>query len=136
MGGNRRRGEFREALKRLKEAYSLALFHREDELFPFLRDSVIQRFEIAVELMWKAVRERLIEEGIECRSPKGCVRAFFEGGFVDGETAGKLLKLIDLRNLTSRTYNQEVAQELFEEVGRFLKALEQVEELINKSSQL
>ena len=91
MGGNRRRGEFREALKRLKEAYSLALFHREDELFPFLRDSVIQRFEIAVELMWKAVRERLIEEGIECRSPKGCVRAFLKGVSLMGKRRGSSL---------------------------------------------
>jgi len=123
MGGDRRRKEFREALKRLEEAYSLALAHQGEELFPYLRDSVIQRFEIAVELMWKAIKEKLLEEGAPCRSPKGCVRAFFEAGFIDEETSRELLKLIDLRNLTSHTYSQEVADGLFKEIGRLMGAL-------------
>jgi predicted transcriptional regulator len=37
------------------------------------RDAAIQRFEFSFELAWRAIQERARDQGLDCRSPKGCV---------------------------------------------------------------
>lgn len=97
-----------EALARLQDAASLA---SPSELE---RDGAIQRFEFTVEAFWKAVRTYLLEqEGLECGSPKGCLRALGEAGYADAEEVVGLLAMVDDRNLTSHTYREKLAQEIF-----------------------
>ena len=77
MGLEKIVSDFGTALGRLKEAYQKAL-DRKQEDYPFFRDSAIQRFEFTVEIFWKCLKAYLKErEGIDCRSPKSCIREFF-----------------------------------------------------------
>ncbi len=52
-----------------------------------VRDSAIQRFEFCVDLSWKTLKSILKENhGIECASPKECLRqAFAVGIFVEDD---------------------------------------------------
>ena len=126
---------FEKALNRFKEAYREAEKEREGHYFPFLRDSTLQRFEFTVETLWKAVKAFLLEvEGIECRSPKGCIRELFSSGYLTDEETIKLLEMINDRNLTSHTYREEVAEEIFSRVGTYVELMEKVLKRLKEGS--
>ncbi|MGO5027831.1 HI0074 family nucleotidyltransferase substrate-binding subunit [Candidatus Agathobaculum pullicola] len=68
-----------------------------------MRDGVIQWFEFATELAWKACREYLSDLGYaEVNGPKTVMREAFAHGMVaDGEA---WIRILTDRNLTSRVY--------------------------------
>lgn len=117
--------QFNQALLRLKEAYEKTLNKKYSDEYSFFRDSTIQRFEFTVEIFWKTLKEFLREmEGIVCSSPKNCIREFFSLGYLSEEEARKLLEMIDYRNLTSHTYHEEVAEEIFNKLNAYIILLE------------
>ena len=117
--------QFNQALLRLKEAYEKTLNKKYSDEYSFFRDSTIQRFEFTVEIFWKTLKEFLREmEGIVCSSPKNCIREFFSLGCLSEEEARKLLEMIDYRNLTSHTYHEEVAEEIFNKLNAYIILLE------------
>ena len=85
------------------------------------RDAAIQRFEYTVEASWKAARNFLrTVEGIESNSPKGVIRRLRENGLLSEEEAILALEMIDDRNLTSHTYNKEIAEALFARIPSYV----------------
>lgn len=81
------------------------------------RDAAIQRFEYTVEATWKACQRYLdVVHGIASGSPKGCIRHAREIGLLSDRDAVRALMMIDDRNLTSHTYNEQLALEIY---GRF-----------------
>lgn len=100
-----------QALERLRE--SLAVTDPDD----MVRDSAILRFALAVETAWKAARAVLVAQGggalFISGQPKAMVRESVAAGWLSepqGETA---LRMINDRNLTVHTYDQERAAALF-----------------------
>ncbi len=119
--------DFERALSRLKEAYSRASEGTISDDYYFFRDSAIQRFEFTVEIFWKTIKRYLnIKEGIDCRTPKSCIREFFSAGFLDEDTTVRLLKMIDDRNLTAHTYKEEVAEGIFSRLEGYINVLEKI----------
>jgi len=118
---------FEKALIRFEEAYLRANIGKREDNYYFFRDSAIQRFEFTVEIFWKTLKSFLKEkEGVDCRTPKSCIREYFSAGYLDEETAILLLKMIDDRNLTSHTYREEVAEEIFSRLNGYIDALKSV----------
>ena len=119
--------DFERAFKKFKEAYLRARDSRMNSDYYFFRDSAIQRFEFTVEIFWKTIKSFLKErEGIDCRTPKSCIREFFSAGFLDEEHTILLLKMIDDRNLTSHTYKEEIAERIFSKLESYINVLEQI----------
>ena len=126
--------DFRKALDRFEEAVSLANENKGDKLYPFLRDSAIQRFEFTFEIFWKLVKTAMKElEGVECNSPKSCMRELFKNRYVTEEELRKLLQMVDDRNLTVHTYQEKLAEELFERLEAYAGLMGRVEESLVKS---
>ncbi len=50
---------------------------------------------------------------------------------MDLEKARKLLEMIDYRNLTSHTYHEEIAEEIFKNIKTYIQLLKEVFEKIN-----
>lgn len=74
------------------------------------RDAAIQRFEYTVEACWKAAQAILSERyGVALASPKPVVRACAQNGLLTEDAARAAMAMLDDRNLTSHTYNEEVA---------------------------
>ncbi|GGJ06983.1 nucleotidyltransferase [Alicyclobacillus cellulosilyticus] len=96
------------ALARLEEVLAA---DREDEI---QRDASIQRFEFTFEAVWKAARHVLRQaEGIDVASPKGVIRACLQVGLLTAPETEQALAMADDRNLTSHTYDEALAGELY-----------------------
>jgi len=135
MAIEKRLEDFEKAVKRLKDAYEQTLKHKKDEYYTFFRDSTIQRFEFTVEIMWKTLKSFLYEyAGIDCKSPKGCIRDFFSAGYLTEEETTNLLEMIDDRNMTSHTYHEEVAEEIFKDLHIYLPIIEKVKDRIKEKA--
>ena len=137
MALKKRLEDFEKAIKRLKDAYQETLKHKGDEYYTFFRDSTIQRFEFTVEIMWKTLKSFLFEyAGIECKSPKGCIREFFSAGYLTEAETANLLEMIDDRNMTSHTYHEEVAEKIFNDLHIYLPIIEKVKDEIKEKIKL
>ena len=97
--------ELKRAIRRLREALDLP---KSD----IIRDSVIQRFEFTVELSWKALQRYLKASGIsESLTPKNTFREAAKLGVVSDPEAW--IRFIDARNLSSHTYKESLAEEVY-----------------------
>jgi len=77
----------------------------------YIRDSAIQRFECTFELAWKTLKAYLEEQGVLVYSPRDSLRGAFQSGLINEDP--NWLKTIELRNLTSHTYNESTTDEIY-----------------------
>lgn len=85
------------------------------------RAATIQAFEVSFELGWKLLKARLKEEGLDLATPKAVLRAAGDAGMI--ESVEDWLGYLRARNLTSHTYNREVADQVYAVIeGGFLVA--------------
>ena len=108
-----RLNSFRAALDRLEETLSLP---RD----PVVRDSAIKRFELSFELSWRVIQSFLRDRGLDYRSPRDCFRGAFSYGLLPEEEVW--LQMIQNRNLSIHTYNEELADEMYTQLPRYLPA--------------
>ena len=100
-----------------------------------VRDATIQRFEYTFEIIWKLLKEFLYhKEGIVCNSPKSCFRESFSIGILEEEETISFLQMTDDRNLTSHTYDEEIAETLYKKIKNYYilmkKLFERIKNLI------
>ena len=77
----------------------------------FIRDSVIQRFEFTHELAWKMLKLKLEDEGLIVKTPKETMQEALQAGLIeDGNLWSDMQKM---RNLTSHTYREQLAEEVY-----------------------
>ena len=137
MAIDKRVRDFKDALGRLEESLQKAYAYKNDKDFSFFRDSTIQRFEFTLEIAWKNIKQFLLkQDGIECRSPKSCMREFFNAGYLDESQTTLLLKMIDDRNLSTHTYHESLADEIFSHIKGYLDLLEKIYEIVSRDSSL
>jgi nucleotidyltransferase substrate binding protein (TIGR01987 family) len=75
------------------------------------RAAAIQGFEFTYELSWKLLQERLREEGVDVATPRATFRSAGDAGLIDDVSAW--LGYLNARNLTSHTYNEGTANEVY-----------------------
>ena len=97
------------AMKRLEAALEY-----DPEVLDIALDAVIQRFEFTFEIAWKSVKLAAKAVGYDCKSPKGCLKLAYKMGWIKDEESW--LELLEARNLTSHTYDQEIAMDIYETV--------------------
>ena len=114
------------SLDRLAEALAVPV----DE--PLAIDGTIQRFEFTFELFWKAMRRLLAREGIEGNSPRAVLREAFRLGWLDEEQSW--LKLLEDRNLTSHTYREPLALEIYRRIPQHHAAMRAVVQKLSAAS--
>ncbi len=102
------------ALVRLHEAVV------KDDLSEMERDGLIQRFEFCFEIMWKCGKDYLRDaEGLDVASPKSVIRALREVKVFTDEETVLALEMVDSRNLTAHTYDEELAIKLAEQIPAY-----------------
>jgi nucleotidyltransferase substrate binding protein (TIGR01987 family) len=114
-------------LRRAVARLASALAQPKDE---FVRDSAIQRFAFTFELSWKTLKTYLELQGLEARSPRAAIREAFATGLLPEDPGW--LAMVELRNLTSHTYEEELAEQVYaalpQALARFEALLSRLEE--------
>lgn len=97
------------------------------------RDAAIQRFEFSFEACWKAAKQFLYDiEGMDIASPKGVIRSLREVNLLSEEDTILGLNMVNDRNLTVHTYNEEVAVKIHSNIKKYYVLLRQIIESIKK----
>ncbi|CAM3812592.1 HI0074 family nucleotidyltransferase substrate-binding subunit [Alkalicoccus chagannorensis] len=90
------------------------------------RDASIHRFKFTFEASWKTAKQYLYEiEGIDVGSPKGVMRSCREVQLLEEDEAILALEMVNDRNLTVHTYNEEVAVRMYSRLSDYDSLIEQ-----------
>ena len=92
-----------------------------------IRDSAIKRFEFCFDLAWKCIKSYARKEGVECFSPRSCLKIAFQLKLIKYDDVW--LRMLDDRNLTVHVYKEKYAEEVY---SRLCNYLEYLKELLNK----
>ena len=102
--------QLQKASARLDEALAMELPN------PLIKsDAVIQRFEFTTELFWKFLKELLKFHRVDFTStPRDVIRTAKSSGFLSEDD--RWVSLIEDRNITSHTYNDEQAMIIYNKI--------------------
>lgn len=118
---------FEKAMAHLSEAVALG---RYDAL---TQAGLIQMFEVAFELAWKTLKDRLEFEGQVAQSPREVIKLAFQNNLLSqGEV---WIEALDNRNLLSHTYDQKMSDEARELIrSRYFSLLKNLYDRLKKES--
>ncbi len=97
-----------ELLDRALDRLEAALARPPDDI---TLDACIQRFEFTFELAWKAIQRQARTEGLDCSSPRECLRIAFRLGLVEDDT--RWMSMLEDRKRTSHTYDEDTARTVY-----------------------
>ncbi len=120
---------FTRALKTLRKAVELS---KQRHLSELEQQGLIQGFEFTHELAWNVLKDYLEEQGfIGIIGSKNAAREAFKNGLIeDGES---WMEMIRARNLTSHTYNTDIASDIAKDIlNRFYPAFVHMEARFRK----
>ena len=119
--------KFKDSINKLSEVLKRDI--KDDDI---ILDATIQRFEFTYENAWKAIKQLLKFKGDECLSPRDCIKKAYKYGWITEEDL--FLELLDCRNLTTHTYNLNIAMKVYQIIKKnhylFQKLHDKLEEVM------
>lgn len=90
-------------------------FLQKEELNELENQGLIKAFEYTFELARKTLQDLLKERGYkDIRGPKLVIQQSFQDGYI--KNGKDWMKMLEGRNLTSHTYNEDTANEIIDEI--------------------
>lgn len=96
-----------------------------------IKAGCIQYFEFCFELAWKAIKAVAAELGLECNSPRACLKLAFRQGWIDDENLW--LEMLAARNRMSHTYHAENALAIYGRLADFHEAMQRLLDQLKKA---
>ena len=119
--------DFQSALLRLTEGLTVDI--TKNSLF---LDGIIQRFEFTYELSWKLMKAYLRHLGIEANNPRDTFRESLKQHLILEKDAHRWFDMIDKRNLTTHTYHEKNALQVYAAVKNdYISLLQNFEVIIS-----
>ena len=126
---HQRFSNYRKALSKLAEAGGMEV----EKMSGLEKEGVIQRFEYTHELAWNTLKDFLTYQGVSSTifGSRDATREAFAAGLIkEGE---KWMEMIKSRNLTSHTYNEDTANEIFAKIiADFLPCFLDLEQVLEQ----
>jgi len=72
----------------------------------------------------------LVESGIDASTPRDVLRQAFLAGWIDDELG--TLRMLEARNLTSHTYDEDLARGIYAEIPAFCALMLQTSALVTR----
>jgi nucleotidyltransferase substrate binding protein (TIGR01987 family) len=94
-------------------------------------DATIQRFEFTIELFWKLLKAILEDKGVMVQYPKEILQEAYKGRLIHDEVSW--LQMLKDRNLTSHTYDEKLADQIFHHIQSYLPVLRKTFDALQKS---
>jgi len=122
-----------QSFKTLEDSLKIIKKPEYKDIYHFLRDSVIQRFEYSIDGFWKFLKIYIQENKniqIDFANPRETLRTSLHMNILDEKDFKILLEGMRHRNLTSHIYNEKRAEEIFQEIPRYHKTMKRIIENI------
>lgn len=117
---------YKKALKTLDEAMAMPPSNQLE------RDGAIQRFEYCLEISWKSAKKVLEFHEHQTDTPRNIFRDLAKIGWINNPE--EWIEFLEARNKTSHIYHDNIAEEIFKLIPRFLKSshhlLSKLEEML------
>jgi nucleotidyltransferase substrate binding protein (TIGR01987 family) len=85
------------------------------------RAGVVQAFEFTFELFWKTMQKLAAKQSLPAASPRAALQAGLGMALISLEKQETWAAMLRDRNLTSHTYNEDLANEIFHRiVGQYV----------------
>ena len=110
------------ALQRLAESLSY------DASQPLVVDASIQRFEFCIELTWKTLKKGAGGGRYRSQYPRECMSQAYAAHWLADETVW--LSMLKDRNLTSHTYKEALAVEIYSRLPGHLAAMQSLYQVL------
>ncbi len=102
---------FQKALKQLENGVYL---YKTRPLTDLEKQGIIKAFEYTYDLSWNLLRDYLLYQGIQdIRGPRDAFRFGFQYNIIKSDV---FISMIQSRNLSSHTYNEDIVFELLEKI--------------------
>ncbi|MCB9492779.1 MAG: nucleotidyltransferase substrate binding protein [Epsilonproteobacteria bacterium] len=101
------------------------------------RDSLIQRFEYTSDIFWKYLHDYLKTMHnikLDIVSPKSVYKAFRDTNIITEEEFTLCIRQVELRNLTSHTYDEELAEEVCKQIPTLARMMKTVTSRLAKNA--
>ncbi len=103
---------YNKALSKLRHAVEL---DKTKALSELEKQGLIQAFEYTHELAWKVMKDYFVFQGnTEITGSRDATRQAFKAALI--EDGDHWLQMIQNRNITSHTYNEEIAEEIYQNI--------------------
>jgi nucleotidyltransferase substrate binding protein (TIGR01987 family) len=102
-----------------------------EELFEGMRDSMIQRFEYCVDIIWKIVKtylESVEKIALTVNSPRAIVRESVKARIISEQEGEGFIAMIEARNKTSHAYHEVMADEIARKIPLFYPLIRTIAE--------
>jgi nucleotidyltransferase substrate binding protein (TIGR01987 family) len=122
-----------QSLATLHEAINLLNDPQYKQIYKSLRDSAIQRFEYSIDTFWKFLKIYMQEKNkilLEAATPRIILREAVNASIISEDEFIQLIKGISDRNLTSHSYNEEIAKNLIESIPANYNLMKKITERI------
>ncbi|HBS47629.1 TPA: hypothetical protein DEO28_04675 [Candidatus Dependentiae bacterium] len=116
------------SLERSVEKYKNKKFTDLNDYQEF-RDSIIQRFEFTTDIFWKFISDYLKDEysmQLDIIRPKPVLKESQNVGILSQEEHDLAIKMIESRNITSHSYNEELAEKITHEIPQYFDLIKTV----------
>ncbi|GAB6095737.1 hypothetical protein JCM14469_19900 [Desulfatiferula olefinivorans] len=106
--------QLRDALDNFEASLSIDTDSLDETIVDSIKSGRVQKFEVCTELIWKTLKVYLLEtNGIDAKSPKSVIKAFYNIGSLTLEDYEQLMDAVDDRNSVSHIYNQDQFEEIY-----------------------
>ena len=79
---------------------------------------IIQAFEFTFEQSWKSIQKIASDQGVEVGSPKTAFSFALQNAWIESNQEQEWLQMLKDRNLTTHTYQENLALEILERIRR------------------
>lgn len=123
------------SLKRLKEQYANYKNNKNRSALDEegVKESVIKRFEICHDALWKHLKKYLQEKeklADTPNSPNGIFRKSYETELINEETLSRLMDYNNLRIMTAHDYSEAKAQKSLNQIGAFIQDTDKIYRMV------
>ncbi len=118
-----------DAISTLDESIEIINTLSNEKLYRTCRDSVIQRFEYSIDSFWKFLKMYLLEkQGLSevTGSPREVLRVSHENNLSTQDEFAVMTECIASRNLSSHTYQEEVAEAILKKAPRCCAVMKEI----------
>ena len=103
-----------------------SITQEENDNYELYRDSMIKRFEYSFDTIWKYLKqylESVCSIQLQIKGSRSIFRECLKVGLLTEQEVVLALKMIDDRNLTVHTYNEETACEIADTIPNYFELL-------------